>query len=488
MWRTALAYFGPWRSALVTGAGFGLACGWVWFPGPQNMVLPHALWGTAFSGGAALFSALGLVGFALAACLLFKQSRPARFLTSNEDLTPLAYAGRLHGAALACMALALAPLWPTWGLWAYAGAIFLALAALLLGVFWGGAMLTLPGGWPGAGAAFATACVTAMLTGLTGDALQGWYAVVFWLIPPAMAWRLTKVAQGLFAEPRRDSRTVRPRGRPRRNEPGAVGEAGETGELGETPPLNPKDVWTAALAFWVLALGGERALAPGLAELCMACGALLALWARHCGWSPRGLLAAALTARGAALLAASAWIDGLAGALAFTEGAMLATLFMLLCGVPPMRACFRAASALAALPLLSNTALLAGTALTGMVPQPYALLPAGGASVLTACALLLWGIKRPGVVQVAAQTAVQPEEEARQDTALPATVDREEENAAPRFTPQEISVLELHGQGLTVKDMAARLGVRQDTVRWHLRNIQRKGGEKLPETRGGANP
>ena len=474
MWGNVLAKIeGPWRAILCTGAGFGLACGWVWFPGPQNLVLPYALWGTSYSGAGALFVIMTIAGFALVAWRMRAASSPmasspmaSSSLTAEKPL-PVRYAGKLHIMALASMALGVMPFWPGHGLWAYAGSFFLGLASLGLGLFWVGAMLALTSTWPAAGGAFALACGIAALTTVAGNILQGSLAVVFCLLPPSLAWLLAMVPHGVFFRPRR------PRGRPK-----ISGEV-ETG-VKSCRFISFKYLGVALLVFWLLALKCNVEFSPGAAEGLMACGALLGLWAQlRMKYTAFILLCFVLLARGMALLliallarnAADAPVlsTGFAGVLTLTEGAAFAALFGIFSGKTPMQACFVAASSLALLPLLSNAALLAGAVLTSGMAHSWALFLMGGGSALTSVLLLLLRVKNASVGQ---QKETVPRQTCAVATAFASV---EKKSKSPGLTTQERSVLALRAQGLDIKAMALRLGVRQDTVRWHLRNIQRKG-------------
>ncbi len=128
--------------AALTGCGFALGFGWVWFAGLQQIWLPLLLWGKSFSsGGTALFPLLLCAGFLLVprvASLAWNGKK-------NAGFDRLFFAHAAHGVGLVFLALGV--------LSRHAGdsaflsllaSLCAALAALPLGMFWVDRLIRLP--------------------------------------------------------------------------------------------------------------------------------------------------------------------------------------------------------------------------------------------------------------------------------------------------------------------------------------------------------
>ena len=218
------------RQSLLTGLGFALGFGWLWFPALQGFWLPEFLWGDVFSGGgASLFCALLLAGF----CGIFaavgfggaRLSGPARRSEGGDECAAAAdnsevydfRASRLphfvHGVAVALVAAALLPPASITGVRPYLPVSAMAAAALLQGVFWGGAMLALGPRWA-AGAMVVAAFTAAVFSGAASLLFSlgvRWRGVLL-LAAVLAAWVVARSLVRLLRLPRPELK--RPRGRP----------------------------------------------------------------------------------------------------------------------------------------------------------------------------------------------------------------------------------------------------------------------------------
>jgi hypothetical protein len=137
------------RTVILTGLGFALGFGWLWFPALQGFWLPEFLWGGFFAGGGtSLFCILLLAGFFSVAVLEkhFGTTRLFRAIGLRTDDPEFFNQGAWapHAATLFLMTAALLPPVAVAGARLYLPVFCMALAALLQGLFWGGAILVLP--------------------------------------------------------------------------------------------------------------------------------------------------------------------------------------------------------------------------------------------------------------------------------------------------------------------------------------------------------
>ena len=512
------------RETLATGLGFSLGFGWLWFPALQGFWLPEFLWGGIFDGGgASLFCALLLAGLfgvgALGGGLRFLQ-RARLFQAGKSGKAPAGAndaagtddfrASRLlhwaHAATLALMGASLLPPAPISGARLYLPVICMALAALLQGLFWGGAVLALPPRL--AAASLVIAAVVAALfggfvsAGLPGSGLERSIAL---LLAVLAAWKAAcDLARGLRL-PRPEPR--RPRGRPAKNAGPESEDGPESGYAANGRPA----LYAAGAAVALLALAAglaQRAFfppaffdSPFATGSFVALGAALGLVPRGNGLSadngaqaspasgpagpgpffarpflpPAPAICLALGLCGIAL----ALPEPLASPLAVfaphaAEGFVGVAAACVLAGpfsLPPLR---RAALALGAACVLSNLGSAAAgipARLSASTDMPALCRMAG--VVIVGAALLLFAASRRRTRETERPDAGP----VREIPPVPA----EPEPAAVTFTAREREILGLIRQGLNNRKIAEILRVQDVTVRFHLRNLYQKTGRNERE-------
>lgn len=211
------------KMVFFTGAGFSLGFGWLWFTPLQEMVLPHFLWGQAFSpSGAGLFLLLLCLGF-FAASLLFlffmQREKPANEKGTNLFSPYGKTAQIIHLSALILMAAGFF-IPERFYLSEYFAVFCIAFCAVLMGLYWMTAIFSL--GVCGAPMALGLACLAAIIL---LPILENVPAKIFPLVPLVfilLAWFAALgaghiAAQGrLLAEIERKKalEEKRPRGRP----------------------------------------------------------------------------------------------------------------------------------------------------------------------------------------------------------------------------------------------------------------------------------
>jgi DNA-binding CsgD family transcriptional regulator len=471
----------------LTGLGLGLGLGWLWYPALQAPWPPGVLRGPLFAGdGSPVFPLLMIGG--LGVCALVSELRnstgpPAG--TAWADCRLGTQPHLFHAAALIFLALALFPDWPAAGLWPYLPLLALTLAALPLGLFWGGALLILPAvriGW-----ALAVSAVGATALYLLADLIPAPYLDYLLFFSVAEAWRTAARLSRLLRVPRPEPR--RPRGRPPKKEDRAA--AGPSGEK-----QNKRSLLLGATAFFLTALISQGVDAapyygwlvialPGLGSLSAVLSLKLpeAAAARR---SPENCGTAASPGRQERhlliLLSLALALQGLGWLLLpgffgypslFLRGLITALAVGLWAQTPPERAWPRAAIFLALTMLLSKLGAAAGSGLqillewnawSDIVHRPA--LRLGGMIESGAALALLARLSPRGPL------ACGGPERGRE-----AAGDEKTAGAGgPPLTAREEEIMTLLALDCSNKQIAARLHVQEGTVRFHLRNIYQKSG------------
>ena len=478
------------RLVLHSGTGFALGFGWLWFAALQGLWLPRFLWGSVWSGGGTTFFCAALTAGALAVGLGTGLLR-GRTAEPERDFR-LARPHAVHAASLILAALGLFVPWPEHGWGLFLPPVFLALAALLQGLFWLAALLCLPG--RNAAAALAvgaiTAAVLAALGALTASfAPQGTLSLLLCL-SLAAASRQAVLLGRILRMPPPEAR--RPRGRPKltgENETETLENSRENTRPWAGGPL------FAGPVFFLLGLGKAGLAVVSVSPpawgtaLLTAFGAALAAYLaeypaatparddsaapphapRHEAGvngfrlSPRVLLCAAFSLQGAFLLLIPAFFPI---PLWFCEGLICAALFVSLAQTPPSKALSRAGVVLALALLAGNLGEGAATLLaayfTGETPARLA----GTAALAGALALACWEWRGIAARKEQARQAAPEETEPAPELESPLT----------QLTERERDIAELVRQGLSNKEIANKLAVQEATVRFHLRNIYQKTG------------
>lgn len=277
------------RSALQTGAGFALGFGWLWFPALQDWWLPLFLWGTPWSGGGvSLFYcllALGFFGWGLYGGRRkpngTNEHAPCTENGAAEAATSFDYRlGRLphwaHGLTLVFMGVALAPSFfaplRLSGAWLYLPVVCMALAGLVQGVFWSGALLALPARY--AVSAYVAGLLTAALFSALCSMVDGRMCGVLLFLAILGAWQssltLRRTLRRMSPEPKKG------RGRPPKQREDADPVPCRDGAR---PDATTWSLFACSIAFFLLALGqatpgqGAFLLSPWMAGLLPLLGA-----------------------------------------------------------------------------------------------------------------------------------------------------------------------------------------------------------------------
>lgn len=148
---------------ILTACGFTLGFGWLWFPFLSAHWLPAFLWGGPFTGGgASLFIALLTGGFLLCGLICLPISVAPPSTPPSPDGSQRGSPGRsgqssglvgyqrAHAVVILVAALELPSAWSAWEIPPELRVAALAAAALSMGIFWGGRLLSLPprqAGW-----------------------------------------------------------------------------------------------------------------------------------------------------------------------------------------------------------------------------------------------------------------------------------------------------------------------------------------------------
>lgn len=467
------------RRSLCTGAGFALGFGWLWFPCLQQTLLPRVLWGSLGEGGGlTLFAALTLGGFLAAGFWLRRASvqadtgantaaEPSAAPDATSDAVletalerNLFQAHLVHGASLLCLTVAVLPPWPSGGVLPLVPVALTALAAVLLGTFWGGALLALPSAGHGAGCAYATAAGTAAVGAAALALMHPSDLALPGLILPGLAWWLATLRQSAFAEPRR------PRGRP----PKAAATRSEAA-VSQLPLLA---VAGGIASLWLMGASEPLLTAwpAGVGALLHACGAVLAAWL-YDGERETTLfwLGAALVGMGCALMGGAGGetlMKPLTLVVWLSQGMALALLVMVAAGLPREAALGRAPLTLALVLAACNAGWLSVVALRGEDVLGATSLPfvAGGVTLL---------LGMPFCLPLARLQWLNLRE---RDVAADAS---EPHGIESLLTPREKEVFALLSQGLDNREIAARMHIQEASVRFHVRNIQRKTGTETQE-------
>ena len=472
---------------LLSGAGFALGFGWLWFGPLQEFWLPEFLWGGLFSGGGtSLFVALLCLCFPLAG--LFFRYRAKALLPVNENGAAGDFrTGKApHLAHITALALAGAALLANRSGLPWLTAACMALAGVILGLYWMSALLVLPGRQ--ILAAFASACgfsvLLALLHSPAPDEAEWLLPCEFlaaWLAAVGLGWSIGRLRLEAYLLRLQTPEPKRPRGRPAQN----LGPA-------KQPPgpeaLSRPILILPVLAFFLTGLahpdylhdsGGHawQSLSPWIAMAFSLGGALLARFAllsvKHAKASaplaaPALFLCAVLAIQALVLLLAPALLPA---ALAFAEGAVCgAILFLLAAAKPGMflpspvfqaSVRLRAALVLACAVLSTHAGLVLAQAIRLLCadhphPDRLAAAWAGGFALLLVAGLA--AMIRLGLYRAAAGRSNGMEE------------------MLVILTEREYAVAELVIQGLSNKDIAAALYISEETVRFHLKNIYQKTG------------
>ena len=294
--RQSIAKHAPWT---LTGIGFALGFGWLWFGALQRFWLPAFLWGNFFHGNASLFFALLAVGFTLALCALYifhkkETQAPKGLVVEQIEKPPLGdfRSGKtphiVHALSLSCICFGLF-LSNATSLTDALSASCMAVAGIFLGLYWTATLMRLP---KREGlAAFTVACLTASMLAFVYSRVPG--APPLWMLLATCfaTWFVALVLSKFLAHMQAQaelSRKValeqkRPRGRPlqrmeKANSPSAPGAA-----------FSLSNVTATLFAFFFFGLGragllpGAKtvvncaSIAPWLSLFLTACGALIVL-------------------------------------------------------------------------------------------------------------------------------------------------------------------------------------------------------------------
>ncbi|SBW10611.1 membrane hypothetical protein [uncultured delta proteobacterium] len=516
------------REAALTGVGFALGFGWLWFPALQGFWLPEFLWGGVFDGGGTSFFCVLLpagffsVGLWGGGIRFLRGIRLFRFFAGNNapadssgnngtgDLRASRLFHWVHAAAFALMAVSLLPPAPTSGVGLYLPVIAMALAALLQGLFWGGAMLALPSRLAAASfvvAASAAAVFSGLVSLLPSGSGHGRTIVL--LLAVLMAWAAAYALARVLRLPRPEPK--RPRGRPAKNAEPETEEAPEAG--GRHAATGRLALYAAGAAIMLSALEAglaERIFSPSAffvfpwaAGLLTALGAVMGFILCGNGVSadngaqdvslasvPAGpgrlfmgrLLAvplfSALQPTTAICLALGLCSIALAlpepfaspfvfALLSTAEGFISVAAVIVLAQLPQSPPLRRAALALGVAFVLSNL----GSAAAGILALfstslDILTISRIAAGLIAAVALLLFAAYRR-------QTRVKESPDAEPVQEIAPT---EPETTATIFTARERELLSLIRQGLNNREIAETLHVQEVTVRFHLRNLYQKTG------------
>lgn len=506
---------------ILTACGFTLGFGWLWFPILSAHWLPAFLWGRPLAGGgSSLFLGLLASGLLLYGLISRRQGRVASSPSAGPDSA--AGPGRpgeapglmgfhwAHATALLTSVLEIVPALSAWEAPPSLRVAALAVAALAMGIFWGGRLLSLPpakAGWA-MGAAFAAGLLLALpLTTLCPFSKHGFCLA----LPLALAWLTAWALERLHNKPRPE--TKRSRGRPPKKNPAAADR--------------PQPAWTLSqaeaglviAAFFLMSLNyaeqGGSAVNVWPAQALAALGAVGAMFLFRAAALDRGRpggliqelnparpqipLCLALALQGAGQLLAPGFFNLPAK---FLMGATCLLTTLILAGAPPPVARRRAALVLGLALVLSNSgteavdrlirALNTVTCLQPLITEPGARL--SGLIVLLA-ALILWALNgQPG----SGKTQPAPNRLGRKEAAQTEAGDRgpacsapaPENSAAPAgtavtsalpcpvLTAREEEIMRLAVRGCGNRHIAEQLKIQEATVRFHLRNIYKKTGLK----------
>lgn len=518
------------REALSTGLGFALGFGWLWFPALQGFWLPEFLWGGVFGGGGTSFFCVllpaGFFGVGLwgGGTRFLRGIRLFRFFAGNNapadsngdndagDLRASRLFHWVHTAALALMAASLLPPAPTSGVMLYLPVIAMALAALLQGLFWGGAVLALPSRLAAASfvvAASAAAVFSGLVSFLPSGSGHGRTIVL--LLAVLMAWAAAYALARALRLPRPEPK--RPRGRPAKNaEP----------ETEEAPEAGGRHAATGRLALYavgaaILLLAFEAGLAerifspsaffafPWAAGLLTALGAVLGFILCGNGVSadngaqdvspastptgpgrlfmgrllagplfsalqPTTAICLALGLCGIALALPEPFaFPVVASVLSVAEGFISVAAVVVLAQLPQSPPLRRAALALGVAFVLSNLG-SAAAGILALLSTSLDMLTISriAAGLIAAVAFLIFAVYRRQTRETK-KTDAEPAQE-------PPSAPTEPESTAVAFTAREREILSLIRQGLNNREIAETLYVQEVTVRFHLRNLYQKTG------------
>ena len=491
-----------WRETALTGLGFSFGFGWLWFTALQSVWLPGFLWGRPWSGGgASVFCGLLLVGFAgiaLRPGLLLKENDSQN--TESRNICSRFAMRRAQAASLALALLSLLVPPPDGDIFLYFPVLGMAMVGVIQGTFWGAALLSLPpsshNSGAGAGAAFALSSASAAVISLLSTFTPPGFQPFLFCVLLGAAWYCAEKITVLrdastWAEVRRG------RGRPRL----AKESSGLTELLkGEqnTPPNRVGNeylaLWVAAFLFFFIGMKSATAVktslySPWVMGALTACGAFIGLilctYARigisNAGKNPtpdnqtRGPCAVLLLCSFMAMLGIVWLILPTTFPLptALFEGIICVFALELLVTLPPTQPAGlvrRTALVLLVVLLFGNFGAavqgfalwLGGTANASVTIGLTGALPLATSFVLL-CVWLL-RLRAFSILQkTSQQTMAQAEEQ--KASAIPYV-----------FTSREREILSLTRNGLSNKDIAARLFLQEATVRFHLRNICQKVG------------
>jgi DNA-binding CsgD family transcriptional regulator len=433
--------------------GFALGFGWLWFPALQARWLPEALWGTPLDGGGGLFLAVLFIGFASALFVPDASAASAARIRVHPPASVRTHRDAAHGASLVCLAAAILPPWPGTGLAPYPPVLFLAVAGLCQGLYWGGVLLALPP--RESGAAFLLAALAQAGLSLVYQFVAGHWRHALMILSLAAAW----MAARRFARFARDrvEEARRLRGRPSKKQSAASAAAMRGVFL-------PRAALGAAFAALLAAEAAVPPSAPlaGLAFL-TACGAAAGFLLCR-AIPPQRLPAAALALAGLALIlfpgAGWSWM-----AVPFAEGLFcLAAVTLLADPVHPGLPARRAARCLGIVLVLSFAAAALPAAFAAPQAPEAAALPIGVLALLLAAIMLLPFCNCRDARASAPEAVRTP---GREDGGA---------NGGSGLTRRELDVLHCLEKGMNDAQIAGRLGIRDATVRYHLANMFRKTG------------
>lgn len=468
--------------AICAVIGFGLAfgLGWLWFPWVSALWLPDLLWGNAVSGGGALFLLILICGFPLGGAIASSLAGSP----VHERLTRFFHRyGRhsCHLAAFLCISLVIsfsanrpAIFGPTL---TYCALILAAVAHIILGIYWGGRLFALPSNL--APLSFLCAALMAVGVGYGLSFCNPAMQRAAWLISISIVW----AASELLArwEKPLSSKMKGVRNGPFPNTPPQPAPIPP-----ESPPGQSHIVFRLAVCFAAMGLVEGMAVTKSAGALSvtslMPAGTAFALGtlvpvlsirapriAIQRDLPPAALAVLCLLLSGAAALT---WPSACFILQEITEGVLSGMGLLFLAGVnwefgAAMR---RAGNVAGACVLLVNGGRVAGECLAGITTLPLAVLPA-----LAAGTALLWPFVKGLGKTTGADGIARPSE---------ATGNLEANGnhpfAAPAmdalfFTEEETRLLLLLArEDLSNQDIAERLFITRDTVRYHLKKLYAK--------------
>ena len=480
----------------LTGTGFALGFGWLWFGALQRFWLPTFLWGNLFRGNASLFFFLLVAGFTLALYVLYVCYKKEKQLEGDlaveriEELPSGDFRSDriphiVHALSLAFICLGLF-LPDATVLTDMLSAFCMAVAGICLGLYWTAALMTLPR--REVFAAFIVACLAASALAFIYSCVPGtpppWILVAACLT----AWLMALIVSRLLAYMRTQAETAqktaseqkRPRGRPVQRLEKANSPIAPHGAA-----FSLSDFTVPAIAFFVFGLGrvgvfpGAKTafIDPWLSLILTACGALLVLslliYREKTGTPPVSLtivMSAAIGVQGGVLVLQPSFFSVTSPLI---EGAACLAVFALLAPVhdsvelPPASrqrlASLHGAFILWAALLFTNMGITAAGLLHRLCGSDVnsagqAASWAGAVSLSAALLFLLTSLRSRRTYEVSVPKAVGPED------------------IFVGLTPREYEIAMLVVEGCSNKEIGERLNISEQTVRSHLKNVYKQTG------------